>query len=92
MESKDIFATICYLVLMDHHGDGFIEAHPAYIGEKHRMMQEGWSAFGRLDIENMRRVMDWCRAWKCDLPEIVTSEFNRQQDAERSLRDKGFNL
>lgn len=92
MEPKDIFATVCYFVLMDHHGAGFAEAHPSYIAEKHCMIQEGWSAFGRLDIQNIRRVMDWCRAWKFEPPEVVVKRFDLEIAAEASLRSRGINI
>lgn len=65
------FAAICYLVLMDHHGDGYGEAHPAYAGEKARIVGMGYDAAGPLDSENQAKVVQHLRRWGYELPEEV---------------------
>lgn len=58
------FALLCYLVLMDHHGAGYIEAHPSYIKEKTHIMLSGYDAIDYLDHENQFKVWIYLSKWK----------------------------
>jgi hypothetical protein len=49
-------------------------------------------AFARLDIHNMRRVMDWCRAWTVEVPGQITEHFEREVSAEMELRARGIKI
>ena len=46
-----------------------MDKHISYILEKQRLLEAGYSAFGALDIHNMRRVKGWCDKWKIEMPE-----------------------
>lgn len=63
---------ICFIVLIDHHGDGYNEAHPNYILEKLRMIQMNpQDAYGMLDQENQLRVRRLLVRWGFELPEEI---------------------
>ena len=87
--SHDSFALLCFLVLMQG-GDGFMGKSSSYITEKTRMMNLGLDAFGYLDINNMRKVNEWCSVWGVEMPEKCAEELKRQGDAEKELIEKGF--
>jgi hypothetical protein len=64
------FAALCFLVLMDHHGTGYKEAHPRYIDEKSMMLSMGYdAAFSMLDGENQDRVITHLKDWGYSIPE-----------------------
>ena len=65
------FAAICYLHLMSHHGTSLFNASPDYIAEKLPMLQDGYDAFGRLDLINQRKVVNHLRHWKYELPDVI---------------------
>ena len=65
------FSAICYLVLMNHHGEGMINAHPSYIEEKLSMLNAGWDAYGYLDRLNQNEVKKHLTKWGYELPEII---------------------
>lgn len=67
------FATICYLVLMAHHGAGINEAHPSYVEEKLRMLNEGYQAYGWLDRSNQVRVLAYLQMWEAVVPAAVAA-------------------
>lgn len=81
--SEKQFAAVCFLVLMDHHGAGFQEAHPVYIEEKLSLLDRGYEAYGALDRENQERAKRHCVRWGFDLPEPV-------RDYEQQLQDSGI--
>jgi hypothetical protein len=68
---KDIFAQMCYQVLLDHHGEGYKNAHPNYIEEKFALRRMGYNAILSLDPQNIRHVINWVRRWGYDVPDIV---------------------
>jgi len=68
--TSEAFALVCYLVLMQN-GEGIMDKHISYILEKQRLLEAGFSAFGALDIHNMRRVKGWCDKWKIEMPEVA---------------------
>lgn len=76
------FAMVCFMTLMDHHGAGYMEAHPSYIEEKRHMLDCGYDAFGYLDIHNMRKVKRYFDLWRIELPEKIAKELRMQEDAE----------
>ena len=57
------FAAICFLVLMDHHGDSYKEAHPNYIDEKLTLLDMGYAAYGMLDMYNKLKVAEHLESW-----------------------------
>lgn len=66
------FACICYLVLMDHHKRGFLEAHPSYMAEKTHILDMGIEeAWGMLDYQNQRFVLMHLKHWKFEIPEKI---------------------
>lgn len=68
-ESEQIYGIICYLALVDDHGEGWEEnADPSYLMENLPAMQEGEYAFTRLDDSNQERVRKWCRRWDVSIP------------------------
>jgi hypothetical protein len=78
------FAAICYLVLMDHHGNGYVEAHPTYVEEKLRMIDAGYGAYSFLDRPNQVKVRNYLSLWKYSLPEPIVkyeSEINNIPEA-----------
>lgn len=92
MENKDVFAAVCYMTLMEHHGAGLIEAHPSYIAEKSTMLKMGWEAFAMLDIRNKEAVMGWCDAWKFIPDGKVLLNYQVEKQAYEELHAKGFDL
>lgn len=67
------FAALCFLVLMDHHGAGYKQAHPNHIDEKLHILSMGYdSAFSMLDHENRVRVIDHLTRWGYTVPEGIT--------------------
>lgn len=58
-------------VLMDHHGEGYINAHPNYVHEKLSILDAGYDAFGYLDPENQHQVIKWLKEWKYDTPDRI---------------------
>ncbi len=65
------FAAVCFLILMNHHGDGIEEAHPSYIEEKLPMLNSGYEAYGYLDHHNRMAVLIYLKKWHYDLPEQI---------------------
>jgi len=68
---KDVFAQMCYQVLLDHHGEGYKNAHPNYVEEKFPVRRMGYNALLSLDHVNIRLVFDWVRQWGYDVPDEV---------------------
>lgn len=76
------FATICYLVLLDHHGAGFFKnAHPSYITEKLQLLNRGFDAYGALDRDNQENVKRFLVLWKYQMPEKIAAYEKELQDA-----------
>lgn len=73
------FATLCYLVLMDHHGDGVAEAHPNYASEKLPMIDAGYDAYVYLDRPNQETVKRLLTKWGYEEPKPV-KEFEKAFD------------
>lgn len=65
--SPEVFAAVCYLVLMDHHGRGYINAHPSYAMEKLAMLKMGLNAIAILDGENKEKVLKYLEYWKYEI-------------------------
>jgi hypothetical protein len=61
------FALLCFLVLMQ---DIKTKA-PSYIEEKTRMTEVGYDAFAYLDINNQRKVIDYLKTWRIDVPQTI---------------------
>jgi hypothetical protein len=63
------FNLICYMVLMDHHHQGFENANPNYLLEKSYILTGlEIDALGHLDQENQARVKQWCKLWNYPVP------------------------
>ena len=69
--NEEAFSALCYLVLMDHHGDGFVEAHPSYMEEKRSLLDNGYEAYGALDRLNQLEVKQHILRWGYSLPEKI---------------------
>lgn len=80
----DSFAMICFLVLMQNNS-GLIMKSPDYITEKASMLSMGYTAFAMLDINNMRKVVDWLTRWKIEIPEVIAREYKLQVDARAKM-------
>lgn len=66
------FAALCFIVLMDHHGAGYKEAHPSYIDEKLGILTlSPRYAFGMLDQPNQARVIRHLKDWGYEPPQEV---------------------
>jgi len=65
------FSAICFLVLMNHHGNGIFEVHPTYIQEKLSILNSGWDAYSYLDRENQNQVKNFLKRWNYKLPERI---------------------
>ena len=89
MTPEQRFAYVCYLTLMQN-GDGLIDKSPDYIHEKSYMLEVGTSAFGALDIHNMRKVKEWCNVWGVEMPKECQDELNAQEAAYLELAGKGI--
>lgn len=76
--TKEQFAAICYLVLMDHHGAGYDHAHPSYAAEKWDVMAGAgyMTAFGLLDSFNQGQVLGHLKKWGYEPPEEIKSYVN----------------
>lgn len=88
--NKKTFAAACFLALMQHN-EGLLGKHPNYIDEKLLILDDGFEAFGALDIFRQRTVLQWCGRWNVELPEIVKSYIENPdylQAYENALRDK----
>jgi len=72
--SEKAFAMLCYLVLMDHHGHGYIDAHPSYIEEKLYILNLGIEAWELLDYPNQRKVLQYLGHWKFQVPEEIKKQ------------------
>ena len=81
----ETFAMMCFIVLMNHHGNGYIEAHPIYLEEKQHMIGSGYNAFAMLDIHNKRTVIKWLEKWNIEVPEIIQKEMKLQEEAAENL-------
>lgn len=89
--SSEAFALTCYLVLMQN-GEGILDKHPDYILEKQRLLESGFSAFGALDLHNMRKVKEWCERWNIAMPEDAAVYLEESEKAAKELADKGIVL
>lgn len=69
--TPEAFSALCYLVLLDHHGRGYKEAHPNYIEEKLHLLELGYEAYGKLDHPNQRKVISHLDIWGYELPDVV---------------------
>ena len=69
--NEKTFATICYLCLMAHHGQGWQEAHPSYVEEKLAMLNVGWDAYTYLDDGNQQAVLAYFHKWDIELPKKI---------------------
>lgn len=65
------FAAVCYCILMDHHGSGFVYAHPRYIEEKLPILNTGYDAYYWLDRSNQLEMIRYLAHWQVELPEPV---------------------
>jgi len=72
--TKEQFSAICFLTLMEHHGEGVIEAHPNYIGEKLPMLKMDYGdAYGMLDSSNQAKVREHVKKWGYVMPVTWTN-------------------
>lgn len=71
------FAVMCYLVLMNHHGEGIFEAHPDFALEKVKILDlEPYSAWSMLDESNKISLIDYLRMWGFALPRSVIQKIS----------------
>ena len=85
------FALVCFLVLMEN-GEGILDKHLDYITEKSDMWNDGYEAFGKLDIHNMRKVKLWCDKWGVEMPEGPAEYLARSEEAIIELEKRGVIL
>ena len=85
--NEKTFATICYLVLMNHHGQGIYEAHPHYVEEKLLMLNAGYDAYIYLDRSNQISVKNYLEQWKYELPEPIVKYENELRKFNLSLKN-----
>lgn len=69
--TPEAFSALCYLVLLDHHGQGYSEAAPSYIEEKLHLLEMGYEAYGKLDYQNQRKVITHLDLWRYELPQEI---------------------
>ena len=82
--NTDTFAMVCFLVLMQN-GEGIKDKAPGYIEEKLKMLHMGEDAFAMLDIDNMKKVRDYCDFWKVEMPEKCRDYLKDSEDAYAEL-------
>lgn len=92
MLSEKSFALLCFLVLADHHGQGYVECAPGMLEEKAHILNAGYEAFAHLDYPNMTKVMQYLRAWNVMPPPEVANEFEMQTEAYLKLKQMGIDL
>jgi hypothetical protein len=66
-EMNNLFSLICFLVLMQD----LNSKAPPYILEKFKIIGDFELAFTSLDIDNQRKVIQYCDYWKLEIPEAV---------------------
>lgn len=71
------FAALCYLVLMDHHGEGYDEAHPVYIEDQTVLLERGYAAFASLDAFNQGKVLGHIIKWSYEVPDDIKTYVNK---------------
>lgn len=64
------FSIVCFLALVDHHGEGWGHTHPSYLAEKFGFKTDE-DAYGVLDRINQERVLRYCEKWRMPLPHCV---------------------
>lgn len=89
------FTYVCLHTLLDHHGDGIIDAHPNYIEENMaRFSAPGFTdddAWNALDYKNHEIALMWMHRW--DIPYGKYGEaYQEEMEALKSLRAKGINF
>lgn len=67
----ETFSAVCYLVLMNHHGEGYTSAHPSYVKEKLGILSMGYNAYAFLDRQNQLLVLDYLNYWKIEWPKKI---------------------
>ena len=82
MLSEKLYATICFLVLMQDEE----MKHVYYVQEKMAMLDEGLNAFAWLDWKNMAKVIDYLRQYKLEIPEVWKKECDLQNAAAAEMR------
>lgn len=70
---QNTFASLCFVVLMDHHGNGYRLAHPEWIKDKSIMLTMGYDAWGMLDVENQCYVRGHLKDWGYQMPRKLQS-------------------
>ena len=80
------FAALCFLILMNHHGQGCKEAHPNYIREKISMLDMGLNAFALLDSPNKKSVGEHLRKYGYEIPEIIANNLRVEEQFYEKLR------
>lgn len=81
MLSKEQYALICFLILMDGYGTKDIR----YMEEKTPMLKEGLNAFAWLDYINMLKVLAYLKHWRYSIPEIWQTEYSNQINAAKEI-------
>lgn len=89
--SPESFAMICFLILMQN-SKGVIDKSPDYITEKIWMLKDGITAFGALDIYNMRKVKEWCDVWNIEMPREAAEYLSVSEIALNELKTKGLEI
>lgn len=69
--TREAFAMLCYLTLMDHHGDSYFMAHPDYIEGKRYLLSEGYDAYAALDRVNQEKVLGYLIDWHQPIPKPI---------------------
>ena len=83
------FGAICFIVLMSNGGvetlayGGYMSKHPSYIDEKTILLEKGFDAYAHLDRTMQRKVIEYFKFWKLDLPEPIQQY--EEDNAEASL-------
>jgi len=73
--TKEAFGILCFNVLMAN-GDGFMGKHPTYMLEKINAINMMWDAYGLLDRGNQKKVLEYLKYWKFEIPEKI-SEYEK---------------
>lgn len=62
---EETFAAICFAVLMEDDDHA-----PSYVKEKiNTTLSSGYNALNLLDKNNQRRVFEWLKKWRVNIPE-----------------------
>lgn len=92
---QPIYPLVVWLTIVTSRDQQWWESSPSYLLEKSRVLsldeRDAWG-FGYLDVENMRRAVEYLRQWRIEIPDSWKAELRLQlQAAEEWAREQKAN-